>query len=1098
MGSTPPASAAAATPAALPRARLDAIAARERVSDRYWSQRDPINDLRTWWRAQTARHLFHLLPGETILELGCGSGRLTRALVRATRGECPITAASFAFGPAHDALKALGAGVEVVSLADFPGELTGRTFDYMIASNLLDLANAAPLLQQVQGLLRPGGRLLFFETNPWNPVFRLRRRLGRWLPFLRRGDERALPDQIQLYELLSDLGYVRIAASHYDFLYWPIPRWLMLVARNLSLVLENTPGLRRLAGIILLHAQRPPRDLPRPPVRMVPVCKLHGTVSVVVPCHNEEMNVVPLVEGLRDHYDEYIHEFILVDDNSTDRTREVIEELAAREPRVRPVIRQPPNGVGRALRDGLRRATGEYVLLMDCDFLHLLPELREMFDAAADGCEVVLGSRFSRESVLINYPLRKILFNRTFHALANLLFHRRMATSRTTSSCSSGKSWRTWKSKPPGSPPTPRPGSSRCCGATGCARCPSRGSTARRVRGSRAFPCYRTAGATPRCLARWPGAPASASAAWPRRRASRPGRGPASDRTCCGTHRAEKRRMTTLELPVADQTRRRVWPRRWLAGAVLFAVAALLRVGLVDRHGLWADELFSLAMATGHSLEHPAAGADPAQGDYTEAPDALSPSAYSRYLAHDTPPAGPQRVIRAVFLSDTSPPLYYLLLYGWTRAVGTSDAALRLFSVAWALACFPLLWSLARQVGGRAAALPTCVLFTFAPLCIYYSTEGRMYSLLWFWTVLAMWLTLRLQRQGVRLGLFLSWVAAGAAGLLTHYFFAFVWLAALAWLMLHPGRLPRKVSVAGAALTALMVVPWYVRLPESLAHWRVTGDWLTVRPDRYHPLIAFLYLPWSFFSIHGPWGVGALRDAANCAVFVVLGLVVLKKLGRSLLRPRRQLLWLWLLAAWLGLVAFDLWRGTYVIAQQRYALAGMPAAFLLAGLGLGHLRPAVQGVFLTLIILAGMVGIRQMYLNDSRSWEPTRQVGELLAAEAGASDLVIVHSIPSGVAGVARAMEARGNAPGVGFVSWVGRLGRRRVPDDLQRLAAGRKTIFLVRIHEVGEPAPEETWLEQNATPVRAYEVDGVTIRAFLPRDTARLPGEVRPSPTRP
>jgi SAM-dependent methyltransferase len=424
MGCTQAEVAPAARSAALPRALLEAIATRERALDRYWRHRDPIYELRTWWRAQTARHLFHLLPGESILELGCGSGGLTRALVRATRGECPITAATFAFPRGHDRLKALPAGVEVVSLTDLPGELSGRTFDYVIATNFLDIANAPAVLQIVQELLRPGGRLLFFETNPWNPVFRLRRRLGRWLPFMRRGDERKLPNKIQLYELLSELGYVRIAATPYDFLYWPIPRWLMLIARNLSLILENTPALRQLAGIILLHAQRPPRDLPRPAVRMVPHQKLHGTVSVVVPCHNEEMNVEPLVEGLRDHYDEYIHEFIVVDDNSSDRTRQVMEQLAERDPRVRPVFRRPPNGVGRALRDGMRQATGKYVLLMDCDFLHILPELRELFDAAAEGYEVVFGSRFSRESVLINYPLRKILFNRTFHVLANLLFHR--------------------------------------------------------------------------------------------------------------------------------------------------------------------------------------------------------------------------------------------------------------------------------------------------------------------------------------------------------------------------------------------------------------------------------------------------------------------------------------------------------------------------------------------------------------------------------------------------------------------------------------------------------------------------------------------------
>lgn len=426
MIETSPHSTTAVPRDAVSRCWIEAIAGRERVSDRYWSRRDPINELRNWWRAQTVRHLFHLLPGESILELGCGSGFLTRALMRATRGECPITGATFCPAPDDGRLQALASDVEVVRLTDLPGELSGRSFDYVVASNLLDHGNAAVVLRAVQKLLRPGGRLLFFETNPWNPLFQLRKGLGRWLPFLRRGDERALPTQVQLYQLLTQLGFVQSAATSYDFLYWPIPRWLMLIARNLSLVLENTPGLRRFAGIILVHAQRPPCDLPRPPVPLTEHKELHDAVSIVVPCHNEEMNVRPLVEGLLQHYDDYIHELILVDDNSKDGTGQVLEELAVQEPRVRPVFRRPPNGVGRALRDGLERATGKYVLLMDCDFLHVLPELREMFEAAVRGYQVVLGSRFSRESVLINYPLAKILFNRTFHLLANFLFHRRM------------------------------------------------------------------------------------------------------------------------------------------------------------------------------------------------------------------------------------------------------------------------------------------------------------------------------------------------------------------------------------------------------------------------------------------------------------------------------------------------------------------------------------------------------------------------------------------------------------------------------------------------------------------------------------------------
>jgi glycosyltransferase involved in cell wall biosynthesis len=149
--------------------------------------------------------------------------------------------------------------------------------------------------------------------------------------------------------------------------------------------------------------------------------ELFGAVSVVVPCHNEEMNIAPLVRNLILRYGEYIHEIVIVNDNSKDRTAEVTREVARREPRVKLVDRQPPNGVGRALRDGYAAATGRYILTMDCDFVYILPEFRDLFDAVAAGHEGAIGSRFSYESLLVNYPFFKILGNRGFHLLARLL-----------------------------------------------------------------------------------------------------------------------------------------------------------------------------------------------------------------------------------------------------------------------------------------------------------------------------------------------------------------------------------------------------------------------------------------------------------------------------------------------------------------------------------------------------------------------------------------------------------------------------------------------------------------------------------------------------
>ena len=64
---------------------------------------------------------------------------------------------------------------------------------------------------------------------------------------------------------------------------------------------------------------------------------------------------------------------------------------------------------------GMGASTGAWVLSMDSDFEHLLGDLRDIFAAASDACDVVVGSRFSPDSVLLRYPLAKIVSNRLFH-----------------------------------------------------------------------------------------------------------------------------------------------------------------------------------------------------------------------------------------------------------------------------------------------------------------------------------------------------------------------------------------------------------------------------------------------------------------------------------------------------------------------------------------------------------------------------------------------------------------------------------------------------------------------------------------------------------
>jgi hypothetical protein len=539
------------------------------------------------------------------------------------------------------------------------------------------------------------------------------------------------------------------------------------------------------------------------------------------------------------------------------------------------------------------------------------------------------------------------------------------------------------------------------------------------------------------------------------------------------------------------------WPLLIAVAASLLGLA--LRVGVAEKQGLWADEVFSLALATGHSLEHPAAVARAHLGDYVESPRPLPPSAYRAYAEHGSPLCGPSRVFRAVFLSDTSPPLYYLLLYAWTLVLGTSDMALRSLSLLFAALCFPLLWSLGRQLGGRWTASAAVVLFTFAPLSVYYATEGRMYSLVWFTMLAVAYLTHRLYRRGATTAVIALWVLASAAGLLTHYFFAFPWAALVAWVLLFGGRSTRAGIVAGVVATCLVVAPWYVHLPETFRHWRVTQGWLNSSPgqDRKLPK-GLLKLLWSYVAPAGPWwGYTRFPRRRIVNVLMTASLVVAAFPARRFFTRRRMLmLWFWLSAALLSLPALDLLGGTNMTAQIRYGMAGMPAAHLILALALRHARPLARALVPLAFSVCWAPAYFQMFDGDTRNSFAYRGLGRLLARQARESDLVLVNSIPTGIISVARCLENDSALErGAGLASWVQRLGVRRVPEDLHRLASGKRRIFLVDIYHKSEPSPELDWLRGNARLVSEDRLDGASVYGFAPRGGSTFPGRPCPDP---
>lgn len=134
-------------------------------------------------------------------------------------------------------------------------------------------------------------------------------------------------------------------------------------------------------------------------------------VVVVIPTYDEAENLpllVPRVLGQDPRL-----RVLVVDDDSPDGTGKIADELAVRDPRVHVLHREGRRGLGRAYRDGLRRALelgADCVVTMDADFSHP-PETLPLLLREIEAHDAVHGSRYLRGITVVNWPIERILLS---------------------------------------------------------------------------------------------------------------------------------------------------------------------------------------------------------------------------------------------------------------------------------------------------------------------------------------------------------------------------------------------------------------------------------------------------------------------------------------------------------------------------------------------------------------------------------------------------------------------------------------------------------------------------------------------------------------
>jgi mannosyltransferase len=321
---------------------------------------------------------------------------------------------------------------------------------------------------------------------------------------------------------------------------------------------------------------------------------------------------------------------------------------------------------------------------------------------------------------------------------------------------------------------------------------------------------------------------------------------------------------------------------------------------------------------------------------------------------------------------DGAPPLYYLLLHGWTALFGESAVAVRALSGVLSLLALPLAWLLGSRLAGRRGGVALVLLLASSPFAVRYGSETRMYSLVVVLVLLG-GLAVRwavLTRGAVPVA---AVALTAAALLLTHYWSIYLLgmlgLLCLAGLRRH--RSPALRVLVGLVLSVLPFLPWLPSLARQLRHtgtpWAETGGLRSV--------------PSALGAWQGGGGTAAvvLGHAQVCLLVLALVSVPAAAGAPGALRLGR-------VSSWTRWSALALSGGTLVAAGiasllthsavgARYSSVAFPAFLVLVAVGVAAVPDRrVFAAVLSVVVLLGLgLAVTQVR-------QPRTQAGTVAAA----------------------------------------------------------------------------------------------------------------------
>jgi ubiquinone/menaquinone biosynthesis C-methylase UbiE len=215
-----------------------------------WNWESPAGKVR--WLRRVEMLSSALQSGDSVLELGCGTGYFTRELVKKDVQITAIDISPELIEKAKLEIKSENVSFQVQNA--YQTDFGMNRFDAVIGSSVLHHLEIEKAFSEIYRVLKPGGIIAFTEPNMLNPQIALQKNI----PWLKRklGDS---PDETAFFswkikKLLQGSGFAEIKVIPFDFLHPAVPMKLINTLSALGKWAEKTPIIKEIAGSLFIRA----------------------------------------------------------------------------------------------------------------------------------------------------------------------------------------------------------------------------------------------------------------------------------------------------------------------------------------------------------------------------------------------------------------------------------------------------------------------------------------------------------------------------------------------------------------------------------------------------------------------------------------------------------------------------------------------------------------------------------------------------------------------------------------------------------------------------------------------------------------------------